>query len=212
MKFNFFEDGNFSNVTGRLKLEGIVQIELSPISPLRIATFVPEKKSIPGSAKIFSYPKFEQLASKSFFKAQECSILWNSLGNTALFLSRNDVDKTGKSYYGETAVHLLSSDGKSDSNITLKKEGPIYDASWSPNGKEFALVYGFMPAQTTLFDLKSQPIADFGTGSKNTVKFSPNGKLLCIAGFGNLAGNMDIWDPKKIKKTFIYGSWSFCTL
>jgi hypothetical protein len=32
------------------------------------------------------------------------------------------------------------------------KSGPIYDVDWNPNGLEFAVVYGFMPAKAVLFD------------------------------------------------------------
>ena len=27
------------------------------------------------------------------------------------------------------------------------KEGPLYDFDWNPNGEEFVVVYGFMPAK-----------------------------------------------------------------
>lgn len=33
------------------------------------------------------------------------------------------------------------------------KEGPIYDAAWSPDGNEFVAVYGFMPARGRYWDL-----------------------------------------------------------
>ena len=92
-----------------------------------------------------------------------------------------DVDATGKSYYGESKltfpppsrtkwtrlVHpsvltghvsslnrFLSADGKLEGNVALGKEGPIHDVAWSPGGKEFVVVYGFMPAKATLFDTK----------------------------------------------------------
>jgi len=57
-----------------------------------------------------------------------------------------------------------------------------------------------MPAQTTLFDSKCQPLVDFGTGSKTSAKFSPNGRMICVAGFGNVQGNFEIWDCKRAKK------------
>lgn len=34
------------------------------------------------------------------------------------------------------------------------KEGPVHDSAWSPNGACFAVVAGFMPAQTLIFDSK----------------------------------------------------------
>ena len=38
--------------------------------------------------------------------------------------------------------------------VELKKEGPIYSVAWSPKGDVFAVVYGFMPARTSLFNNK----------------------------------------------------------
>ena len=43
------------------------------------------------------------------------------------------------------------------------------DVAWSPSGKEFVVVYGFMPAKATLFDVKCKPVFDYGTGARNTV-------------------------------------------
>ena len=67
-------------------------------------------------------------------------------------LAQTEVDKTEKSYYGETTLYVLSANGGFDSRITLDKEGPIHDVSWSPNSKEFGVVYGYMPAKTTMFN------------------------------------------------------------
>jgi len=66
--------------------------------------------------------------------------------------------------------------------------------------KIFAVIHGFMPSKSTLYDLKCRPIIDFGTAHRNIAKFSPSGRLILIAGFGNLQGEMDIWDQKKMKK------------
>jgi len=135
-----------------------------------------------------------------FFKAQEAQLLWNSTGSALLVCTHTDIDKTGKSYYGETGLYFLQSDGKFESNIILKKEGPIHHCSWSPTGKEFLVIYGFMPARVTLFNLKCEPLVDFGDAARNTAKWSPSGKLLCVAGFGNLQGHVDFWDVKKTSK------------
>jgi translation initiation factor 2A len=52
------------------------------------------------------------------------------------------VDNSNKSYYGETGMYLLSAAGNFDCRVTLDKEGPIHDFAWSPNSKEFGVVYG----------------------------------------------------------------------
>jgi translation initiation factor 2A len=41
-----------------------------------------------------------------------------------------------------------------------------------------------MPA--ALFNKKCEKLKDFGTGKRNTVKFSPLGNIITLAGFGNL--------------------------
>lgn len=67
---------------------------------------------------------------------------------------------------------------------------------WSPKGNEFCVVYGFMPANASLFNLKCEPIHHFGPGGKNAVYYNPFGNLLLIAGFGNLPGQVEIYDAK----------------
>lgn len=47
-----------------------------------------------------------------------------------------------------------------------------------------------MPAKAMLFDAKCTPIYDFGSSAKNFVRYNPLGNLICLAGFGNLAGNI----------------------
>lgn len=54
-----------------------------------------------------------------------------------------------------------------------------------------------MPAKTTIFNNKAEATHSFALGPRNTVKFSPNSRFLLVAGFGNLAGQMDIYDLEK---------------
>ncbi|WWC86021.1 uncharacterized protein L201_000892 [Kwoniella dendrophila CBS 6074] len=133
-------------------------------------------------------------ARKAFYKADKLNVKWNNAGTQALFLAQSDVDATGKSYYGETNLYLVSLDGSFDGLVDLDKEGPIYDFTWSPNSREFVVCYGYMPARTQLFDMKAKPVYSFGSQHRNFVMYQPQGRLLLSAGFGNLAGGVDIWD------------------
>lgn len=56
-----------------------------------------------------------------------------------------------------------------------------------------------MPAKATIFNLKCDPVFDFGTGPRNAAYYSPHGHLLVLAGFGNLRGQMEVWDVKNYK-------------
>ncbi|CAG8488070.1 6547_t:CDS:10 [Racocetra persica] len=173
-------------IHNKLRLENIIDFSLSPGKNPFIAVFIPEKNSAPASVRIYSISNFNSpLAQKTFFKADKVRMNWNDLGTNLLVLTQTEVDKTNKSYYGETNLYFLSVAGNYDCCVQLKKDGPIHDVAWSPNSKEFIVVYGYMPAKATLFDHRANPIHEFG--------ISP-------PGFGNLAGTIDIWDRENLKK------------
>ncbi|KAI5287146.1 hypothetical protein KEM52_001723 [Ascosphaera acerosa] len=194
----FFESDNLAVPWKRLRVEGVASFALSPGKTQSIAVFTPERKGLPASVKVFSIPLFNApVSQKNFFKGDKVQLKWNSTGTTLIVLAQTDVDKSGKSYYGETTLYLLAANGAIDSRITLDKEGPIHDVSWSPAGTEFGVVYGFMPAKTTIFNTRGIATHSFPLAPRNTVLFSPHSRFVLVAGFGNLAGQMDIYDANK---------------
>ena len=54
-----------------------------------------------------------------------------------------------------------------------------------------------MPAKTTIFNTKANATHNFALSPRNTILFSPHGRFVLVAGFGNLAGQMDIYDMEK---------------
>lgn len=194
----FYESGDLGTVWNKLRAEGVADFALSPGNNHSVAVFIPERKGQPAAVKIFNVPQFAQpVSQKTFFKGDKVQLKWNNLGTTLIVLAQTEVDKTGKSYYGETTLYVLSANGGFDSRITLDKEGPIHDVSWSPNSKEFGVVYGYMPAKTTVFNQRAVATHNFSLGPRNTILFSPNGRFVLVAGFGNLAGQMDIYDLER---------------
>ena len=137
------------------------------------------------------------VSQKTFFKGDKVQLKWNAEGSSLIVLAQTEVDKSNKSYYGETNMYLLSASGGFDARVTLDKDGPIHDVSWSPNSKEFGVVYGFMPAKTTIFNHRAVATHSFLLGPRNTVSFSPTGRFVLVAGFGNLAGHIDVYDLEK---------------
>lgn len=83
--------------------------------------------------------------------------------------------------------------------VFLGKEGPIYSVEWSPKSSEFCVCYGFMPAKVTLFNLKCEPVFEFGTGARNAIHYNPTGNILILGGFGNLRGSVEVWDAPQRK-------------
>ncbi|XP_018421385.1 PREDICTED: eukaryotic translation initiation factor 2A [Nanorana parkeri] len=200
---HFFEDNNFDTIANKLHLQKVSDFELSPGDhPCKVAVYVPGSKGAPSFVRLYQYPNFSgphsALANKSFFKADRVIMLWNSKASAVLVTASTDVDKTGASYYGEQTLHYIAVNGES-AVVQLPKNGPIYDVVWNKNSTEFCVVYGFMPAKATVFNLKCDPIFDFGTGPRNAAFYSPQGHILVLAGFGNLRGQMEVWDIKNYK-------------
>ena len=65
-------------------------------------------------------PEFSApVSQKTFFKGDKVQLKWNNLGTSLIVLAQTEVDKTGKSYYGETNLYLLSSNGDFDCRVEL---------------------------------------------------------------------------------------------
>jgi translation initiation factor 2A len=194
----FYESHDLRTVWNKLRVEGVTDFAVSPGKSHSVAVFVPERKGMPAAVKVFQVPQFAApVSQKTFFKGDKVQLKWNDLGTSLIVLAQTEVDKTNKSYYGETNMYILSANGSFDSRVTLDKEGPIHDVSWSPNSKEFGVVYGYMPAKTTIFNARAVPQHSFDLGPRNTIIFSPHGRFVLVAGFGNLAGDMDLYDLEK---------------
>ncbi|KAL4884982.1 eukaryotic translation initiation factor eIF2A-domain-containing protein [Aspergillus karnatakaensis] len=194
----FYQSDNLSKVWNKLRVEGVADFALSPSQNLSVAVFIPERKGQPAAVKVFAVPQFgSPVSQKTFFKGDKVQLKWNASGTSLIVLAQTDVDKTGKSYYGETTLYLLSSTGQFDSRVHLDREGPIHDVSWSPTSKEFGVVYGHIPAKTTIFNFRGVAKHSWPISPRNTISFSPHGRFVLVAGFGNLAGQMDIYDMEK---------------
>ncbi|KAJ2892438.1 putative eukaryotic translation initiation factor 2a protein [Zalerion maritima] len=194
----FYDTQDLKTVWNKLRVEGVATFALCPGQAHAVAVFIPERKGQPASVKVYNVPQFSNPTSqKTFFKGDKVQLKWNSQGTSLLVLAQTDVDKSNKSYYGETMLYLLSVNESFDARISLDKEGPIHDVTWSPNGKEFGVIYGFMPAKTTIFNHRAVLQHSFPSGPRNTIIFSPTGRFALVAGFGNLAGQIDVYDLER---------------
>lgn len=194
----FYESSNMATAWSKLQAEGIHEFSLSPGQNYSVAVFVPEAKGKPASVRVYQIPNFKQpVCQKTFFKSDKVTMKWNKLGTALLVLASTDVDQSGKSYYGETNLYLLGIAGSYDSRVALDREGTIHDFNWSPNSKEFGVVYGYMPAKTTIFDARGNEVHSLTLAPRNTILFSPHARFIIVAGFGNLQGSMDIYDRQR---------------
>lgn len=203
----FYEANNFSETKARLSLPKLDSFYLAPRGSRdtlgRVACYLPGQKGGPGFGKLFAYPNFhpdkDVVATKSFMTAERMEVKWSSDGRSALLLTQSEVDKTGASYYGKTQLHYVDGDGET-AIVQLAKQGPIYAVTWNPVLPQFVVVYGYMPAKATLFNRKCESLFDFGTGPRNMAIYNPQGNIVLLGGFGNLRGNIEMWDVKDKKR------------
>ncbi len=78
----------------------------------------------PASVQIFERTQVSQaqpVARRSFFKSNTAQLTWNKGSTGVLVLATSDVDKTNQSYYGESRLHFLTSDGRHEGAVPLSK-------------------------------------------------------------------------------------------
>ena len=115
-----YQSDNLSVVWSKLRVEGVVDFAISPGKTHSVAVFVPERKGQPAAVRVFNVPHFDTpVSQKNFYKGDKVQMKWNDLGTSIIVLAQTEVDKTGKSYYGETNLYLLSANGGFDSRVQL---------------------------------------------------------------------------------------------
>lgn len=139
--------------------------------------------------------------SRSLFSANECKMFWRPIsGDTVLVQTSSDVDTSGNSYYGQSGLFIVSIDGNVSRPVPQSKDGAVYCVQWSPNGSCFIVAAGKMPCHVTLFNPLGEPTYEFGALYRDVVSFSPHGRFLCLAGFGNLGGDMNFYEISENKR------------
>lgn len=121
--------------------QGYTQFKIASSSPslVNIAFFNPDSNGKPARVTLYSIdlvtlqptgPK----SSRTIFGATEARLMWNKSGQTLLVHSQSDIDSSNASYYGATGLYILHSKNDLSAKVEQTKEGPVHDASWSPNG------------------------------------------------------------------------------
>ncbi|EFO85911.1 hypothetical protein GCK72_005539 [Caenorhabditis remanei] len=199
----FYTNMSFERYDHKLVEKGATSFALSPGSaPNHVAVYVPAVSSNPARVRVHKVSaSFPVVANRTFYKSDKAVVTWNQRGNALLILASVDVDKTNQSYYGEQSLFLINIQSGDSVIVPLEKQGPIYAAKWNPNGREFAVCYGYMPAKVTFYNQKGVPIFDLLEGPRNDVFYNAFGNIVLICGFGNISkGKMEFWDVENKKE------------
>jgi translation initiation factor 2A len=146
---------------------------------------------------------------------QEIKVIWNKQASSALIWCQTDVDTTGRSYYGEHSLFIATSEPRIKAVKTT--EGPIHDIMWSPTEDVFIVIAGFMPATSHFYTAAGNKKDQIAKHHRNTVKWNPFGNLFLIAGFGNLQGEVDVYEKNSLElvgncraNSTVYCEWGPC--
>ncbi|KAF8382037.1 eif-2A, partial [Pristionchus pacificus] len=191
----------FEKYDNKLVLPKMEGFALSPGQNLSVAVYIAAHGGKPAVVQVRRLDKeFSIVVNKTFFKSDSAKFNWNIKGTALLILSAVDVDSSNKSYYGEQTVHLVNVMSGDACKVPLCKNGPVYQAKWNPNGREFAVCYGYMPARVTWYNLRAEVVFNIDEGPRNEIHYNAFGNILLVCGFGNLAtGKIEVWDTESRK-------------
>jgi len=193
-------DGAFSSttITHRLPLTGVHQAWVSPATAdggCLIVGFAPRSKSKPAACVSWAYPRVAEPAMARSLQADSARVEFSADGGYALL--ELSTSASADSYYGDSRLFLASRDGRLNAAIAHPKEGPVHDFAWSPKSDVFVVIGGKSPPVAALYTKTGALSHNFGAAAFNTVRFAPNGKVVLLAGFGNMSGNMAFIDVAK---------------
>mmetsp|Transcript_22707 Transcript_22707/g.33179 ORF Transcript_22707/g.33179 Transcript_22707/m.33179 type:complete len:628 (+) Transcript_22707:31-1914(+) len=202
-------NGSFERAS-KVYHKNISQFSLAPNSshPF-VAAFTPEGSGGPAKVSLYRYSQqdgsnwsFEDTGiCRTLFSASECKMLWRpNEGDRVLIQTQSDVDSSGGSYYGATGLFIVSVDGSVSRPVPQSKDGHVYSVQWSPDGSCFIMAAGKMPCHVTMFNPAGEPVYEFGALYRDVISFSPHGRFLCLAGFGNLGGDMNFYEITSSKR------------
>ena len=108
-----------------------------------------------------------------------------------LYNAIND-NPSNKSYYGQSTIYFFEVLTSRFIKINLP-EGPIHDFSFTPNGEHFIVCAGHLPSAVKLYKKNGLYEKDIAKGNFNTIKISPDSRMVALCGFGALKGDIEIY-------------------
>lgn len=198
-----YKNNDFSNAINKMRVSNLNFFELSPETENKtfmLATYEEGVKSEQSIFKIFYiYNLEEHIYTRRFFNSDEVKIKWNAKATALLLQIHSQIVKMKQSYYGTSSLYFVDVTTLKDIQI-MANEGLIYDTIWANEQNKFYICKGEIPAEISEYDKNGQLSYSYGSHKYNTLKLNYNEKMLLTGGFGNLSGDICIWNTKTKKK------------
>ena len=116
-EIQFYEKAAPNSIANRIRIENLSSFSMSPVSKC-VAVHAIGKKGQPSTIRLFQYPNLTNvIANKSFFNADKVEFKWNKSGFYLLLLCSTET--SANSYYGDTNLHQITTNGFSSSSCSL---------------------------------------------------------------------------------------------
>ena len=115
-----------------------------------------------------------------------------SLDQKYILLNAINDNPSNKSYYGQSNIYFFEVETARFIKINLP-EGPIHDFSFTPDGEHFLICAGHLPSAVKLYKKNNLYVKDIAKGNFNTIKISPDSRIVALCGFGSLKGDIEFY-------------------
>ena len=119
-----------------------------------------------------------------------------SLDQKYILLNAINDNPSNKSYYGQSNIYFFEVLTSRFIKINLP-EGPIHDFSFTPDGEHFLICAGHLPSAVKFYKKNALYVKDIAKGNFNTIKISPDSRLVALCGFGSLKGDIEFYSLKE---------------
>ncbi|KAL4471958.1 hypothetical protein ABPG72_018460 [Tetrahymena utriculariae] len=203
-----YETPDFSKIIQQAEMQNLDFFQVSPEHDFIVGCFLEHMvgyEKTQAKLQFYNLEKDKREKVKNIEKAQEINIKWSPDGNNLILATQTIHDATGNTYYGQTALWRYQF-GKKYLHQIPTIDGPVHDVDWHPNGEQFIAIVGYMPAKPILYNLRCEPLFSFGTMHRNTIRFQPQGRFVLFGGFGNISGDVDVWELNSLEKLAKFNS------
>ncbi len=117
------------------------------------------------------------------------------LDNRYILVNTINDNTSNKSYYGQSSIYFFEVSTGRFTKFNLP-EGPIHDFNWCPDGEHFIICAGHLPSTVKYYKKDGTFEKDIVKGNFNTVKISPDSRIVALCGFGSLKGDIEFYSLK----------------
>jgi translation initiation factor 2A len=167
-----------------------IAVATGPNAEPLISYFLPALRSGPSSVIVARLPNIaEPVINRSIGRGDTAQLQFSCSGRNMTAVITCAVDATGSSYYGSSALHVMSVPNRTSVQVPFGDNEGVHDCQWSPIAEEFIVVHGVMPRnKATLYNgANAQPLYKFAEAPRNTISWAPTGAAFAFAGMGNMA-------------------------